>query len=278
MVEKKENWFAKKIAATKKRVQKDKKYKKRVIAAWAIALTIWTGAMFFLAQIVVSLVALFFIKQFNLVTNENVVQTVIMAISYVVAIVLIILPPWYFMKSKVGKDGLGLRGLPTWTDILLAPIGYIASMAATMVVLLVIQAFVPSFNLQETQDVGFRMESLYSNADKMVAFAALVILAPIAEELIFRGYLYGKLRTRLSAIPAIILVSVLFGFMHGQWNVGIVVGVMSIFLCIARELTGTIYAGILMHMIRNGLAFYLLYINPISAVGVLGVALPVFLL
>ena len=278
MAEKKENWFAKKIAATKKRAQKDKKYKKRVIAAWAIALTIWTGAMFFLAQIVVSLVALFFIKQFNLVTNENVVQTVIMAISYVVAVALIILPPWYLMKSKVGKDGLGLRGLPTWTDILLAPIGYIASMVATMAVLLVIQAFVPSFNLQETQDVGFRMESLYSNADKMVAFAALVILAPIAEELIFRGYLYGKLRTRLSAIPAIILVSVLFGFMHGQWNVGIVVGVMSIFLCIARELTGTIYAGILMHMIRNGLAFYLLYINPISAVGVLGVALPVFLL
>ena len=255
MAEKKENWFAKKIAATKKRAQKDKKYKKRVIAAWAIALTIWTGAMFFLAQIVVSLVALFFIKQFNLVTNENVVQTVIMAISYVVAVALIILPPWYLMKSKVGKDGLGLRGLPTWTDILLAPIGYIASMAATMAVLLVIQAFVPSFNLQETQDVGFRMESLYSNADKMVAFAALVILAPIAEELIFRGYLYGKLRTRLSAIPAIILVSVLFGFMHGQWNVGIVVGVMSIFLCIARELTGTRYAGILMHMIRNGLAF-----------------------
>lgn len=278
MAEKKENWFAKKIAATKKRAQKDKKYKKRVIAAWAIALTIWTGAMFFLAQIVVSLVALFFIKQFNLVTNENVVQTVIMAISYVVAIALIILPPWYLMKSKVGKDSLGLRGLPTWTDILLAPIGYIASMVATMAVLLVIQAFVPSFNLQETQDVGFRMESLYSNADKMVAFAALVILAPIAEELIFRGYLYGKLRTRLSAIPAIILVSVLFGFMHGQWNVGIVVGVMSIFLCIARELTGTIYAGILMHMIRNGLAFYLLYINPISAVGVLGVALPIFLL
>lgn len=278
MAEKKENWFAKKIAAIKKRAQKDKKYKKRVIAVWSIALTIWTGAMFFLAQIVVSLVALFFIKQFNLVTNENVVQTVIMAISYVVAIVLIILPPWYLMKSKVGKDGLGLRGLPTWTDILLAPIGYIASMVATMAVLLVIQAFVPSFNLQETQDVGFRMESLYSNADKMVAFAALVILAPIAEELIFRGYLYGKLRTRLSAIPAIILVSVLFGFMHGQWNVGIVVGVMSIFLCIARELTGTIYAGILMHMIRNGLAFYLLYINPISAVGVLGVALPIFLL
>ena len=278
MVEKKENWFAKKIAATKKRAQKDKKYKKRVIAAWAIALTIWTGAMFFLAQIAVSLVALFFIKQFNLAINENVAQTVIMAISYVVAIVLIILPPWYFMKSKVRKDGLGLRGLPTWTDILLAPIGYIASMVATMAVLLVIQAFVPSFNLQETQDVGFRMESLYSNADKMVAFAALVILAPIAEELIFRGYLYGKLRTRLIAIPAIILVSVLFGLMHGQWNVGIVVGVVSIFLFIARDRTGTIYAGILMHMIRNGLAFYLLYINPISAVVVLGVALPVFLL
>jgi membrane protease YdiL (CAAX protease family) len=97
----------------------------------------------------------------------------------------------------------------------------------------------------------------------MVAFVALVILAPVTEELIFRGFLYGKLRSRLNAIPAIILVSVLFGVLHGQWNVGVIVCIMSVFMCIARELTGTIYSGILMHMIRNGIAFYLLYVNPI---------------
>ena len=278
MAEKKKNWLTQKIEAIKKRARKDEAYKKRMVVLWAIALTVWVGAIIVVAQFVVSLVATIIIKGSDAVVDANsaVLEAVLMVIVYVMALVLIILPPLYLLNSKVSRDSLGLKGLPTWTDILLAPIGYIASMVATIAVLLVVQAVAPSFDLNEAQDVGFN--GIYLNIDKAIAFVALVVLAPIAEELIFRGYLYGKLRTRLSAIPAIILVSVLFGFMHGQWNVGIVVGVMSVFLCVARELTGTIYAGILMHMIRNGLAFYLLYVNPISTtsmVGTLGVALPI---
>lgn len=278
MAEKKKNWLTQKIEAIKKRARKDETYKKRMVVLWAIALTVWVGAIIIVAQFVVSLVATIIIKGSDVVVDANsaVLEAVLMVIVYVMALVLIILPPLYLLNSKVSRDSLGLKGLPTWTDILLAPIGYIASMVATIAVLLVVQAVAPSFDLNEAQDVGFN--GIYLNIDKAIAFVALVVLAPIAEELIFRGYLYGKLRTRLSAIPAIILVSVLFGFMHGQWNVGIVVGVMSVFLCVARELTGTIYAGILMHMIRNGLAFYLLYVNPISTtsmVGTLGVALPI---
>lgn len=278
MAEKKKNWLNQKIEAIKKRARKDEAYKKRMVVLWAIALTVWVGAIIVVAQFVVSLVATMIIKGSDVVVDANsaVLEAVLMVIVYVMALVLIILPPLYLLNSKVSRDSLGLKGLPTWTDILLAPIGYIASMVATIAVLLVVQAVAPSFDLNEAQDVGFN--GIYLNIDKAIAFVALVVLAPIAEELIFRGYLYGKLRTRLSAIPAIILVSVLFGLMHGQWNVGIVVGVMSVFLCVARELTGTIYAGILMHMIRNGLAFYLLYVNPISTtsmVGTLGVALPI---
>lgn len=278
MVEKKKNWLTQRIEAIKKRARKDEAYKKRMVVLWAIALTVWVGAIIVVAQFVVSLVATIIIKGSDVVVDANsaVLEAVLMVIVYVMALVLIILPPLYLLNSKVSRDSLGLKGLPTWTDILLAPIGYIASMVATIAVLLVVQAVAPSFDLNEAQDVGFN--GIYLNIDKAIAFVALVVLAPIAEELIFRGYLYGKLRTRLSAIPAIILVSVLFGLMHGQWNVGIVVGVMSVFLCVARELTGTIYAGILMHMIRNGLAFYLLYVNPISTTsmaGTLGVALPI---
>ena len=278
MAEKKKNWLTQKIEAIKKRARKDEAYKKRMVVLWAIALTVWVGAIIVVAQFVVSLVAAIIIEKSGVVVDANsaALEAVLMVIVYVMALILIILPPLYLLNSKVGRDSLGLKGLPTWTDILLAPIGYIASMVATIAVLLVVQVVAPSFDLNEAQDVGFN--GVYLNIDKAIAFVALVVLAPIAEELIFRGYLYGKLRTRLSAIPAIILVSVLFGLMHGQWNVGIVVGVMSVFLCVARELTGTIYAGILMHMIRNGLAFYLLYVNPIgttSMAGTLGAALPI---
>ncbi len=81
----------------------------------------------------------------------------------------------------------------------------------------------------------------------------------MVEEIRFRGWLYGKLRVRMSALPAILITSVLFGIMHGQMNVGVVVFAMSVAMCISRVLTGTIWAGILIHMIKNGIAFYFLF-------------------
>lgn len=75
-----------------------------------------------------------------------------------------------------------------------------------------------------------------------------------------RGWLYGKLRSRLKVPLAILLVSIVFAFLHGQWNVGVGVFVLSLVLCGLREITGTIWSGILLHIISNGIAFYLLYI------------------
>jgi membrane protease YdiL (CAAX protease family) len=96
--------------------------------------------------------------------------------------------------------------------------------------------------------------------DRVIGFVALVIFAPIAEEIIFRGWLYGKLKKYCKTVIAIVLTSILFGFMHGQWNVGITVGIMSAIMCVERELTGSIYAGIITHMLKNGIAFWYLYI------------------
>ncbi len=271
MAEKK-NWFEKKIDDVCKRAKKDKKYKNRMLAVWALILVVWTGAVFYLSQIVVFNIAQFGIDTWHWAVDITVAQTVCMVISYIIALVVLILVPAKIIKMKVSRDNLGLNGLPTWTDILLAPIGYIVSIIVTLGVILLLQAIAPAVDWNQTQNVGYN--AVYTNQDRIITFVALVILAPITEELIFRGFLYGKLRSRLSAIPAIIIVSVLFGLMHGQWNVGIVVGIMSIFLCIARELTGTIYAGVLMHMIRNGLAFYLLYVNPMAVPAVSGIILP----
>ena len=88
----------------------------------------------------------------------------------------------------------------------------------------------------------------------------LAIIAPIAEELIFRGWLYGKLRIKIPKWVAILITSFLFGLIHLQWNVGVTVFCMSVVMCILREITGTIYAGMLVHMLSNGIAFFLVYV------------------
>ena len=229
-------------------------------AAWCFALLVWVFAVLYASQY---LVAIIFVKIINLSQNElnsNVVQAIYSAITYVLAIVVTIFVPWCVVKFKTTRDELGLRGLPTWTDLLLAPIGFIVFMFVATLILAVLQKIIPGVNWQQSQDVGF--SNLVTNGEFIITFIMLVIVAPIAEEIIFRGWLYGKLRARIPAIPAILLVSVLFGIVHGQWNVGVTVFVMSIAMCTIRELTGTIWGGVLIHIIKNGIAFYLLYVNP----------------
>ena len=123
------------------------------------------------------------------------------------------------------------------------------------------------FDANEAQDVGFN--TFIFGFDRLLAFFTLVVVAPIAEEVIFRGWLYGKIRSKLSkevghltaAIVASLLVSLAFGAIHMQWNVGVNVFAMSLVACALREITGTIYAGIMLHMLKNGVAFYLLYVT-----------------
>ena len=158
---------------------------------------------------------------------------------------------------QTNREELGLKGTPTWIDIGLAPVGFILYFLLATLLVGIFSRF-DWFDVTETQNVGY--DNLYSAFDRIVAFIALVVIAPIAEEIIFRGWLYGKLRARLSLVPAIILVSALFGFLHGQWNVGINVFALSIILCLQREITGTIYSGIVLHMLKNGIAFSLLYL------------------
>ena len=235
---------------------------------------VWVGASVIVSQLVVGYTML------GILGNKTFVQplptAIYSALSYVIAMLLIIFVPPKILavhKKKAGKKvgqkstrkSLGLTGWPTWTDIGLAPAGFLAYLLLAFIVTAFFSLF-PWFNASEAQDVGF---SVYlTGVDRVIAFLVLVVVAPIAEEIIFRGWLYDKLRGKLleqysnaiSVIVSTFLVSLLFGLIHMQWNVGVNVFAMSIVMCGLREITGTIYAGILMHMLKNGLAFYLLYI------------------
>lgn len=226
------------------------------LLGWAFLMALWVGVVLIGVQYALA----YLISAMHLQVSEIVLQTIFSALVYVVSLLIIILVPWKLLKMKTTREELGLRELPTWTDILLAPIAFIVFLIASGFIMAVMQAILPSIDWTQEQDVGFN--NIISNLDFVLAFLSLVVVAPIAEEVIFRGWLYGKMRRKMSAVPAILIVSLLFGLVHGQWNVGVVVFTMSIAMCLIRELTGTIWGGILVHMIKNGLAFYALYVNP----------------
>ena len=249
--------FRKKL---EKKAKQSKGWEIALNIVWVFMMLVWVAAVLVATQLLLRLILVDLMHLNESSMSSNALQTLYSALVYVVSLVITVFVPWKLAKSKTTRDELGLRGLPTWTDILLAPVGFIVFMIVAVILVAILQAVFPGINCSESQDVGF--SNLISSSDFILAFISLVVVAPVAEELIFRGWLYGKLRAKIPAIPAMLVVSILFGIVHGQWNVGVTVFVMSIAMCTLREITGTIWGGVLIHILKNGVAFYFLYVNP----------------
>ena len=155
------------------------------------------------------------------------------------------------------RQTLGLTGWPRWRDLALAPAGLIVSLIVSGVVISLCLNL-PGFDASAEQNLGF--DQYLIQWDLLAAFVALVIVPPICEEIAYRGWLYGKLRSRWGFVASSLLVSLTFAILHAPLNAAIVAFVLSFVACGLREITGSIYASILMHMLKNGIAFWLLYI------------------
>ena len=88
------------------------------------------------------------------------------------------------------------------------------------------------------------------------------VLAPISEELYFRGLLHGWFKSRRFALwPRVLLSSALFGLAHfdslGVATSSFVLGVANALL---YERSRSIWVPIAMHMFTNSLAVFLLYL------------------
>ena len=83
--------------------------------------------------------------------------------------------------------------------------------------------------------------------------ANLVILAPCAEELFFRGWLYTGLRRRLSFWPSFLITASLFAAIHWDPNHRriFLVFPLAVALGLLRELTGSIKPTIALHAVYN---------------------------
>lgn len=228
----------------------------------AVLLPAWVFASFFLAQLLVAgvLLALRGLGVSTAAINENLLSTIVAALIYLITFALIVVVPRYVRKSRITLKELGLDRLPKWTDILLTPVGLIVYLVVSALLMLLAAAVLPWFDSTEVQNTGF--SGLTQRYEYILAFITLVVLAPVAEEVVFRGYLLGKLRNYVPVWLAIVVTSVLFGFIHGAWNLAIDTFALSVILCLLRISTGSLWAPILIHMTKNAIAFYILFINP----------------
>lgn len=216
----------------------------------------FSAAQFLVEGLVLVLVALHVPLE---LFNRAILNTLLAILVYVITIALVIGAPWLIKKRRTSRTDIGLTRLPSWTDILMTPVGLIAYLILSVILILLATKLLPWFNINQIQDTGFN--HLNGRYEYILAFTTLVVVTPIAEEVLFRGYLYGKLKKFVPIWVAIIVTSLLFGAIHGAWNLAVDTFALSIVLCLLREFTGSLWSSILLHMVKNGIAFYILFIN-----------------
>src|SRR3954452_19851471 len=103
------------------------------------------------------------------------------------------------------------------------------------------------------QELGAR-----DSAANLVFVAVLVcLIAPIAEELFFRGFMFGALRRPIGWVGAAVVTGVVFGLIHAGGTDAVFLvplAVLGFLLCWLYRQTGSLLPGMAVHAFNNALA------------------------
>jgi membrane protease YdiL (CAAX protease family) len=96
-----------------------------------------------------------------------------------------------------------------------------------------------------------------------------VTIAPIVEELLFRGFLQPVLVSAAGVFPGILATSVLFGAVHlmqnaGLWQAGLTITVAGFAFGVVRHISGSTRASSIVHVAYNVVPFVLTLLFPHS--------------
>jgi len=118
--------------------------------------------------------------------------------------------------------------------------------------------------LMRTPDIDSPMKALLADRTSVLLIAVLgTTLAPVFEEIVFRGFLQPLLVRSLGAAPGILLAAVPFGLLHLQeygfsWRHGLLISLAGAAFGWMRQRSGSTRAAALMHAAYNSTFFLLL--------------------
>ena len=152
---------------------------------------------------------------------------------------------WYKQmnfKAKRSIDGLSL-----------VPMAILAAASAVgmngLLNLIELYRFSPTF--QEISEIQF-------DTPVWLGIISYGILAPLGEEVVFRGVVYGQFKKVMKVPIAIVLSGLAFGLFHGNLVQAVYATVIGILLALVYELYGTLIAPMVFHGIANLFVYIML--------------------
>jgi uncharacterized protein len=149
--------------------------------------------------------------------------------------------PWHF----------GLRRTRPWPAVGWVVATYVAFLAFSAI-------FVTVFGIDAEDDLP--QELGVENSDLALVFSAALVcvMAPVAEEFLFRGFMFPALRRWKGTWPAALIVGGLFGLIHVAGSpIGFIplLAFFGVALCLLYVKTKSLYPPIALHALNNSIAF-----------------------
>lgn len=225
---------------------------------WGFWMTLlWFGVWALTTQVVLSLGLLSgYLSWLHLPLNEHNLRMLARQTDVLVVMVMVVnllsLPLIGLMvvskKGSVWRDYMAWRRVAWWRVLLWVVL--------CMVVVVVMGVLYHQLGARESDlmsDIGHARYPL-------AVTASVALVAPLVEEMVFRGFVYGGFERSIGRWSALWLSSLIFALMHaGQYNLPEVmqVLVLGLMLGLARMRTGSIWTSTAMHMVNNGVAVWM---------------------
>ena len=112
--------------------------------------------------------------------------------------------------------------------------------------------------LDEEQTLPDDLGVAGSDLNLVLVTVLITVVAPLGEEIFFRGYFFAALRNWRGWMPAAIITGLVFGAIHiGSSPIGFTVPLafFGFLLCVLYQRTGSLYPCIALHALNNSAAF-----------------------
>jgi uncharacterized protein len=151
--------------------------------------------------------------------------------------------PWHF----------GLRRSRFWPTVGWAALGLFSFYLLAAIYSAVVQ---PDAEQTVAQDLGSDEGTL----GLIAAGFMVVCVAPVAEEIFFRGFFYRALRSRYTVLGAALIDGLVFGVIHWDFSgEGALIlpplAALGVMFCLVYEKTGSLYPVIALHALNNAIAY-----------------------
>jgi len=181
-------------------------------------------------------------------------------VTYLIQFLAIILLVWFFGIVTTGASwsDLGLKSASAKRYLRYGLLGGIVLIIVVVILGIIIKQFQPNLSPQYYEEM---LRSAGRLPVFLLVFIAGAVLAPLSEELYYRGMIYPVFREHFGPVWGAIMAGLLFGLLHFDLWRTIPLAIGGAGLCYIYEKSDSILVSALAHGIWNGFMSIIVYLS-----------------